>query len=271
MTGPSAPLKDALKDLVAAARDAGDEDIPLVGVGGSQASGKSTLTRAVADEIGAAWFSLDDVYLTRAERERLAAAVHPLLITRGVPGTHDLALANRVIDALRAAAPDAKTPIPAFDKLADDRLPPDRWPVFAGRPTAIIVEGWCQGATPQDDADLVAPVNDLERNEDPEGAWRRWVNAQLAGRYRRFFDRFTRALYLRAPGFEVVLDWRCEQEAGLLGVAPVDLPLARRAKLTRFIAHYERLTRHMIAGGVDVDVVAILDASRRPLAIERLS
>jgi D-glycerate 3-kinase len=271
MSGPGAPqkrvLQDALKGLIDEARSLSDGRPPLVGVGGSQASGKSTLTRTVAAEIGAAWFSLDDVYLTRAERERLATEVHPLLITRGVPGTHDLDLADELIDALGAADETSRTPIPFFDKLADDRVPPNEWPVFEGRPTAIIVEGWCQGALPQDKSALVAPVNALEASEDSSGVWRRWVNAQLAGRYQRFFDRFPRSLYLAAPGFEVVLDWRCEQEAGLLGVAPNQLPPARRAKLTRFIAHYERLTRHMLAGGVRADVVASLSAKREIMDI----
>ena len=238
-------------------------------VGGCQASGKSTLVRLVAEDIGAARFSLDDVYRTRAEREAMAQDVHPLFITRGPPGTHDLDLADGVIDALMTARDGAKTPIPSFDKLADDRLPPRQWPVFEGRPSAILVEGWCMGAVPQSDADLAAPVNALEAEEDPDGAWRRYVNAELTGRYRAFFDRFARSLYLAAPSFDVVLGWRCEQEAGLLGLAPADLPLERREKLTRFIAHYERLTRHMIAGGVNADVVARLGLDRRTIKIEQ--
>ena len=251
------------------ARDQAEGGIPLVAVGGCQASGKSTLVRLVAEEMGAAWFSLDDVYRTRAEREGLARDVHPLFITRGPPGTHDLDLADGVIDALTTARDGATTRVPAFDKLADDRLPPRQWPVFVGRPTAILVEGWCMACTPQSDADLTTPVNALEANEDADGVWRRRVNAELSGRYRVFFERFARGLYLAAPDFGVVLDWRCEQEAGLMDVSPADLPVERREKLARFIAHYERLTRHMIAGGIDVDVVARLDDDRRLRGIER--
>jgi D-glycerate 3-kinase len=222
----------------------------------------------MAEQIGAARFSLDDVYLTRAEREGLARDVHPLLITRGAPGTHDLGLADRTIEALASAAPGECTPIPSFDKLADDRLPEAQWPVFEGRPTAILVEGWCQGATPQPDAALETPVNDLEASEDPDGVWRRWVNEQLKGRYRTFFGGFGRSLYLAAPGFDVVLDWRCEQEAGLMGLAPSDLPAERRAKLARFIAHYERLTRHMLSGGVHANATARLAPDRSLIGIE---
>ena len=243
----------------------------MVGVGGCQASGKSTLVRIVAEEIGAARFSLDDVYCTRADREALSRDIHPLFITRGPPGTHDLELADGVIDALGTARDGAQTRVPSFDKLSDDRLPPRQWPVFVGRPTAILVEGWCMGCTPQAEADLATPVNALEAEEDTAGVWRRHVNAELAGRYHAFFGQFARTLYLAAPTFDVVLDWRCEQEAGLLGIAPLaDLPaIERRERLARFIAHYERLTRHMIAGGVDCDVIARLNRDRSLRGIAR--
>ena len=248
--------------LIAEAREEADGGVPVVGVGGCQASGKSTLVRVVAEEIGAARFSLDDVYRTRAEREAMARDLHPLFITRGPPGTHDLDLADGVIDALMTARDGYQTRVPAFDKLGDDRLPPRQWPVFAGRPSAILVEGWCMGCTPESDVELVTPVNALEADEDAHGVWRRRVNAELAGRYRAFFGRFARRLYLAAPEFDIVLPWRCEQEAGLLGVAPADLPLERRESLARFIAHYERLTRHMLAGGVKADMVARLGPDR---------
>ncbi len=229
----------------------------MIGVGGSQGSGKSTLVRAAAEAVGAAHFSLDDVYRTRTEREAMARDVHPLFRTRGVPGTHDLALAGVVIDSLAAGG---STAIPAFDKLADDRVPQAQWPVFEGRPSAILVEGWCLGALPV--PDLAAPINALEAEEDLDGVWRRAWNAELAGPYQAFFDRFDAILFLAAPSFEVVLDWRCEQEAGLLGVPAVSAE--RRAELARFIAHYERLTRWMLEGGVRADVTVRLGKDRTP-------
>ncbi|MDI1281335.1 kinase [Brevundimonas sp.] len=255
----------AVETLIAAHARPGH--VPLIAIAGSQGSGKTTLARAVAARTGAAHLSLDDVYLTRVERAVLARTVHPLFGTRGPPGTHDLGLLDRVIAALAAAGPDARTALPAFDKLADDRLPPEVWPVFAGRPTAILLDGWCLGARPQGEAALAAPINALERDRDADGRWRRAANDQLAGPYRARFDRFDALLFLRAPAFAVVLDWRCEQEAGLRGLAPADLPAAERARLAGFIGYFERITRSMIAGGVDADVVVSLDRERRPLAI----
>src|SRR5690606_6064425 len=91
--------------------------MPLIGISGAQGSGKTTLARAAAGALGCAHLSLDDVYLTRAERERMAHEVHPLFITRGPPGTHDLDLLAATFAALGAAGPDNTTALPAFDKL----------------------------------------------------------------------------------------------------------------------------------------------------------
>jgi D-glycerate 3-kinase len=120
------------------------------------------------------------------------------------------------------------------------------------------------GALPQPDADLVPPVNALERDEDAQEVWRRAINGRLADDYAALFARLDRTLYLRPPAFEQVLDWRCEQEATLLGGPP--LPSGRRTELARFVQHYERLTRHMMDGGVDADLVIQLDANRRAVA-----
>ncbi|MBO9712861.1 kinase [Sphingomonas sp.] len=233
---------------------------PLIGLAGSQGSGKSTLAKAWAEARGGvAAFSLDDVYLGASARQRLAAEVHPLLRIRGVPGTHDLALLDATLAALAAAGEDDRTPLPAFDKLADDRLPRERWPVFAGRPEIVLIEGWCLGATPQEATALAEPINPLEREQDAEGGWRRWVNDQLAGPYATLFARFDAIALLRAPGFETVVGWRCEQQATLLGRA---LGEAERAEIAGFVACFERITRHMLAGGVRADVVADLGADR---------
>src|SRR5690606_14061219 len=185
----------AVGSLVAAR--ARPDHIPLIGIAGAQGSGKTTLARAAADRMGAAHLSLDDVYLTKTERQALARDVHPLFAVRGPPGTHDLGLLERAIAALRVAAADSRTPLPAFDKLADDRAPRTDWPVFAGRPAAMLVDGWCLGATPQAEAELVAPINALEAEQDGEGRWRRAANAALAGPYAEVFARFDAVLFLK--------------------------------------------------------------------------
>ena len=259
-----------LVDLVGGLIADGPKDRPpLIAVVGAQGSGKTTLARAAADRFGAAQISIDDVYLTRAERETMAREVHPLFLTRGPPGTHDLALLQRLIDRLSAAGPDDETAIPDFDKRGDDRLAPDRWRAFRGRPSAILIDAWCLAAPPEPEAALAEPLNALERDHDPDGRWRRAVDGFVAGPYAAFAARFDAVLFLQAPGFDVVLDWRCQQEADLLGLAPDDLPQDERRRLAGFIQYFERITRRMLTDGVRSSVTVKLDRNRNPVAIVR--
>ena len=241
---------------------------PLIAVVGAQGSGKTTLASAAAEEFGGVQISIDDVYLTRASREQMAEDIHPLFLTRGPPGTHDLGLLQGLIDRLSTAGPDDETAIPDFDKRGDDRWPADRWRRFQGRPSAILIDAWCLAAPPEPEAALAEPVNALERDHDPDGRWRRAVNGFFAGPYAAFAGRFDAVVFLQAPGFEVVLDWRAQQEADLLDLAPADLPAAERARLAGFIQYFERVTRRMLSGGVRADVTVKLDRNRVPAAIE---
>lgn len=236
----------------------------LIAVVGAQGSGKTTLARAAAQAFGGVQISIDDVYLTRAERADMAARVHPLFAMRGPPGTHDLALLSDLIRRLTEAGPEDRTALPDFDKRGDDRVPHDRWRVFTGRPRAILIDAWCLGAATEPTEDLVAPINALEAAEDPDGVWRRAVDAFVAGPYADFAALFDATVFLKAPGFDVVLDWRCQQEADLLGVAPAALQAEERAWLADFIQYFERVTRRMLAGGVRADVVVPLDRNRVP-------
>ncbi len=237
---------------------------PLVlGLCGAQGSGKSTLAAALVDAatrrgLAAAALSLDDLYRTRAERSVLAREVHPLLATRGVPGTHDVALGLDLL--VRIEAGEAVC-LPRFDKATDDRAPEAQWTAVPGSLDLLVFEGWCVGARPQAAAALVDPVNALEAGEDADGHWRRWVNAELAGDYQRLFARIGVLVLLAAPGFEVVADWRLEQEQAGAGVMDA-------GQIARFIQHYERLTRHILAEMPDrADLVIRLDRDRKPLAI----
>ena len=214
----------------------------VIGLCGAQGSGKSTIAAAAARllqdrGLNAVTLSLDDVYLARRERERLAREVHPLFVTRGPPGTHDVDLACATLDRLRG---QGEVALPAFDKSLDDRRPRETWRRAAGPADVVIFEGWCVGASPKPAAALTSPVNALEAQEDPDGRWRGRINAELAGPYQALFARLDALALLMAPSFDVVFGWRREQERKLIARTGRGMS---EAQLARFVAHYERLTR----------------------------
>jgi D-glycerate 3-kinase len=236
----------------------------IVGLGAAQGAGKSTLAAALAArDPRLLVLSLDDFYLTRAERGALADAVHPLFTTRGPPGTHDLDLLHGVLARL---AQGVRTRLPRFDKRSDDRLPESTWPIIHATPRAILLEGWCVGATAQPESALTRPINALEAMHDPLGVWRRRVNTALAHSYAGLWDRLDDLLYLSAPDFAVVADWRLQQEGALQGLACEALGHTARADIQRFVAHFERITRHMLDGGLRARLEVRLDHQRRPIS-----
>lgn len=264
--GMSAPttISSLLTQLIAQARAASPNRPALIGVGGAQGSGKSYQCRTyAAAHPRVAHFSLDDVYLTRDEREALAREVHPLCITRGPPGTHDLDLADQTIAALEQAGDNTRTSLPRFDKARDDRAPESAWPVLTGRPDAILFDGWCVGAlAPPTDPQA---LNAIEA-EDQDGRWRAHARDLLATDYADFFTAFDALVYLRAPSWEIVRVWRGQQEEEALG-----RPLSPEENLAldRFVMHYERITRAMLAGHHSAGWIVHLDEERNVTRIEQ--
>ena len=227
------------------------QDAPsIIGIQGAQGSGKSTtaallaLTLKLLYSCSTAVLSLDDFYLSREDRQELSIKQHPLFITRGVPGTHDLELLKQVLDRLSKAHPITRTPIPIFEKAIDDRLPESGWRSHLGRPDIILIEGWCIGSLPEPPERLQDPVNILEAEEDPEGIWRQTVNCQLEGPYADLFAQLHRLIMLKVPNFESVLAFRTLQEEKLAKAQGPDQPgVMNSMEIQRFIMHFERLTR----------------------------
>jgi D-glycerate 3-kinase len=260
------PDPAALAALIALAEQAlaRRDDMVVLGLSGPQGSGKSTLAAALcramtARGLACATLSLDDLYHTRAERQRLATKVHPLLITRGVPGTHDVALGLATMAAL---ARGEAARLPRFDKATDDRRAdaPDCAPPST---RLLVFEGWCLGARAQAAAALAQSVNALEAREDRDGGWRAYANAALGADYATLWARIDGLAMLRAPDFQTVVRWREEQEQALRRTAGSAPGVMDTAALARFMAHYERITRHMLADlPARADLVIDLDPDR---------
>jgi D-glycerate 3-kinase len=236
----------------------------ILALSGAQGSGKSTLAAQVvaaarASGRHAAAASLDDFYLDRPAREALAASVHPLFVTRGVPGTHDLPLMHDVFEKIHAGEP---LRLPVYDKGSDARLPEDDWRQVDGPLDLFVFEGWCLGVGAQSEAALATPVNALESEEDPQAVWRRHVNACLARDYPAIWSQFDTLVMLRAPSFAIVADWRDQAEAPLRAA---DAPRAMNPQqMRRFVMHYQRLTEHALAMlQAQADLVLRQDDARR--------
>ncbi|EHR41187.1 kinase [Alishewanella jeotgali] len=210
----------------------------VIGITGAQGTGKSTLasllvTELLAQGIGCAAVSLDDYYLTRQARQQLAGTVHPLLAQRGVPGTHDI---GRALSDARQVLAGAAVALPRFDKALDDSLP-DR---PAAQLDLLIVEGWCLGLAAEAESGLVSPVNQLEATEDSSGAWRRYVNQQLAASYQPYFDLLQPLIWLKAPDWDSVCRWRAKQEQQLWQQRGTGMTTEQ---LARFMLPFQRLTQ----------------------------
>jgi D-glycerate 3-kinase len=238
----------------------------VYGIAGLQGSGKSTLAGqmaalAHARGLSVVVLSIDDFYLGRRERLKLGHTVHPLLATRGPPGTHDVALACRTIDSLKNGE---RTALPHFDKIADRRLPPSRWPLVTQPADLIVFDGWFLKVPPEHPSALHEPLNALERDADPTGVWRAYCNNALAA-YAPLWQRIDRLLLMQGPGFEIVPDWRWQQEIALQAAHPRRHAMDHKA-VERFVLFFERVSRQaMRTLPAIADRTLRIDSKRQPI------
>lgn len=228
----------------------------IVGINGCQGSGKSTLTAflvTVLNEIfhqATIGFSIDDFYLSKQQRIRLSKLVNPLLKTRGVPGTHNINFLEATLKSLSAGE---NTNLPFFDKAIDDLAPLSQWKSITQPYKIIILEGWCVGIDSQHQEELTNPINDFEAKEDASLEWRQYVNDVLSVDYKRVFSLIDYMVMLKAPSFQQVFKWRCEQEHKLIESLQKGLhkPTQTSSTMTDkqiydFVQYYQRLTEHAL-------------------------
>ena len=241
----------------------------LVGLNGCQGSGKSTASALLVElirrntNLSALTISIDDFYLSSDERQVLAADVHPLLSTRGVPGTHSLKLIQSTIGSLLKDS--GSVWVPSFDKSTDNPRPVSVWQKFNAPCDILILEGWCVGVTPQQANELCDAINLLEATEDPSGIWRNWVNEKLK-EYQSTFALIDCLVMLQAPSFNHVVDWRYQQEQQLatsLARTSDATGVMDRPAIERFVQYFQRITEHSLrTTGCRADVLIKLNAAR---------
>ena len=242
----------------------------FVGINGCQGSGKSTLTDFLANyliteyQLNVVVMSLDDFYLSREKRKKLATDIHPLLATRGVPGTHDVVALERIISQLKAQQTGFS--IPRFNKATDDPYPENQWQTIEKPIDIILLEGWCWGVKPQTAEQLKSPINELELQQDTNGEWRNYVNEQLKSAYVPLYDEMDFWLALQAPSFDCVYKWRLEQEQKLQAknIGLTNSKIMTPAEILNFTQYFQRLSVQSCNSiSQSADTIFYLDPSRQ--------
>ena len=227
-----------------------DKNTQIIGLTGGQGSGKSTISNILkiilkeGFNLNTVIFSIDDFYKTLKDRKKMSKKVSPLFLTRGVPGTHDTKLLLKCLKSLKNHN-FRKVLIPRFDKSTDDRFKKKKWQKVIKKQDIVIFEGWCVGATPQKNKDLLVPVNDLEKREDKKKIWRKRVNFELKNDYKKIFSLIDKTIFLKVPSFKYVFKWRLLQEKKLRLTSSGNKTMNEN-QIKNFIMLYERLTKHML-------------------------
>ena len=223
----------------------------ILGFSGGQGSGKTTVT-GILKIILKKFFkrrihvsSIDNFYKTLEDRNKISNKIHPLLKTRGVPGTHDINLVKNFFNIIRKKK-FKKIKLPKFDKSIDDRLKKKYWFNIKEKPEVVILEGWCVGAKPQTNLLLKKPINILEKYEDKDLTWRRYVNQKLKTEYKKIFAMIDYFIFMKIPNFNKVFKWRLIQERKLRKRSHKAKKILLYNEIKRFIMFYERITLQML-------------------------
>ena len=229
----------------------------IIGLAGGQGSGKSTISSILTlilkkyFKLNVFKVSIDDFYKTRKDRKSLSKNKHPLLMTRGVPGTHDVDLMLNFFKKIKDKN-FKSLQIPTFNKAIDDRCQKSLWYKIKTKPDVVIFEGWCVGARPQLNSQLKKPINSLEKVHDHGAKWRTYVNNQLKTKYNALFKQLDGLLYLKAKNFSLLREWRLKQERKLWVQTKnkKNLKIMSSGDVINFMQTYQRITQQMFKDAI---------------------
>ena len=224
----------------------------FLGLAGGQGTGKTT-TSSIIKIILEKYFklnvfkiSIDDFYKTRKERLNLSKKIHPMLMIRGVPGTHDIRMMLNFFN--EAKSKNFKMiKLPNFNKAIDDRFGEKNWYRIKKKPDVIIFEGWCVGAKPELNKTLKRSINSLERVKDKKLIWRKYVNDQLKTKYKSLYSQLNCMIYLKAKNFNLLQKWRLKQENKLRlnTKKSSNHKIMNKDDVISFMQTYQRITENM--------------------------
>ena len=214
--------------------------------GGSQGIGKSSFINIISKTIEKFYnkrillLSLDNYYLSKKQRLLLSEKKHKLLITRGVPGTHDIEKLVKNINQFNKG----KYPItiPLFDKLTDDKSKSIK---MKTKFDILFLEGWCCGSSEIPKKILYKNINNLEKIKDPKYQWRNFYNNKLKIEYKKLFKLFDELIFLKTSSFDNVFKWRFKQEKYNQSKNKKSKRMSAD-EIKIFIQHYEKLTKWML-------------------------
>ena len=224
----------------------------IIGLAGGQGIGKTTITSIISIilkkyfKLDVFKISIDDFYKTRKQRTLLSKSTHPLLMTRGVPGTHDINILLNFFNKIKVKK-FKNLKLPKFNKAVDDRHKKHLWYKIQFKPDVVILEGWCVGAKSQNSKELKKPVNSLEKIHDRNFKWRQYVNYQLKKKYKKLFNQLDYILFLKAKNFSLLRRWRLKQEKKLWlkSKNKKNLKIMNKSEVKNFMDTYQRITQQM--------------------------
>jgi len=229
----------------------------IIGLAGGQGSGKTTISSILTlilqkyFKLNVFKISIDDFYKTRKDRKLLSKNKHSLLMTRGVPGTHDIDLMLSFFKKVKLKK-FKSLEVPKFNKAIDERCSKSLWHKIKSKPDVIIFEGWCVGARAQSSSQLKKPINSLEKVYDQRAKWRAHVNNQLKTKYKTLFSQLDGLLYLKAKNFNLLRRWRLKQERKLWVQTKnkKNLKIMSSGDVINFMQTYQRITQQMFKDAV---------------------
>jgi D-glycerate 3-kinase len=186
----------------------------IVGITGSPGAGKTTLSNSLKTAISAKGINclilcIDDFYLSKLQRIKLSNDIHPLCLTRGVPGTHNIDLLDETLSMLSKPSSYTEMFLPIFSKSDDDILDKNEWISYKDKPDVIIFEGWCLGASSSFiELDY---ANNLERFKDSKSIWKKWT-IESCKNYLKLWAYYDKLIMIKPNNFESVIKSRWNQE-----------------------------------------------------------